>query len=756
MLQLLNNIIQQANEAPDLNHALRLIVNQVKHNLSVDVCSIYLMDDKTNELVLMASEGLLEQSIGIVRLRFNKGLVGLVAERAEPVNLANAHSHSRYHYFSETGEELFHAFLGVPIIQHGSVLGVLVVQHSSKRSFKEEIVKFCATLATQLSVVITHLKAIDGVKKVDKRTHKLNTNIQFTGIPSAPGIVIGTAVVIDLNLSIESIPDKTVENISDEQHRFMKAVHAVKSEIKHLLESISDSLPETYTTLFDAYLLMLESNSFIGAVNDEIKKGNWAQGALRKIMLEFIKTFSEMEDAYLKQRVEDIRDLSKRLLNVLNNNTLNSIKYRDNSILVGHELTASMLAEVPKGKLSGIISVNGSSTSHTAILASALGAAAVLGIDDLPISFIDGFTIIVNGYSGQIFINPDNKRLKEYQLLVTKDQLATKKLWDDRHLPSVSKDNVHIPIYANTGIISDIKPAISSGADGIGLYRTEFSFLESEFFPGEKEQENIYKHVIESFKPHPVTMRTLDVGGDKTLPYFPIEEDNPFLGWRGIRITLDQPEIFLVQARAMLRANIDSHNLKILIPMATSLHEIDNAIALIHQAHQEIVQEGLETPFPQIGAMIEVPSLIYQIAALSKRVDFISIGSNDLTQYLLAVDRNNARVAELYDSLHPSVIAAIYQVVSSAKKNQLPVTICGEMASDPLATILLMGMKIDSLSMNSSSMPRIKSVIRTMKCNDCEKVLSDVLQMEEAITIKEYLISVIKDKGLFGLINPGN
>jgi phosphotransferase system enzyme I (PtsP) len=303
--------------------------------------------------------------------------------------------------------------------------------------------------------------------------------------------------------------------------------------------------------------------------------------------------------------------------------------------------------------------------------------------------------------------------------------------------------------------LADVKPSLKSGAEGIGLYRTEFPFMIRDCFPGEDEQCKIYRQVLKAFSPAPVTLRTLDIGGDKMLPYFPIEEDNPFLGWRGIRISLDHPEIFLVQLRAMLRASVGLSNMNLLFPMINSVAEVDDALRLLRRAHQELIDVGVNINMPHVGVMIEVPSAVYQVRELARRVNFISVGTNDLTQYLLAVDRNNARVADLYDSLHPAVLRALQQTVDGAKDEKTPVSVCGEMAGDPAAAILLLGMGVDSLSMSAANLPRVKWVIRTFTRRKARMLLKEALTFEYAHLVRHFLNAALEDAGLGGLVRAG-
>ncbi|MEN8169526.1 MAG: phosphoenolpyruvate--protein phosphotransferase [Pseudomonadota bacterium] len=755
MLDTLRSIVQAVNDARNLEQALSIIVSRVKGEQAVDVCSIYLSNQETGDLVLMASDGLQPDSIGAVRLANNQGLVGLVAERAEPFNLDNATEHSSYRYFAETGEEHYYGFLGVPIIHHRQVLGVLVLQQRSKHRYDEDVVTFVVTIAAQLAGAIAHAEVSGGIDAL--ASSKTLEALSLKGLPGAPGVAIGRAVVLRGNVDIGTVPDKKVEDTAAEKKRFLQAVKAVKLEVREMVENMGEALPTADSALFDAYLMMLESHSLIQPILEGIAAGNWAPGALRETASEHIRIFREMEDPYLRERAEDIRDLSRRLLLQLEQKSTQGkrVRYPRNTILVGEEISASMLAEIPPKSLAGVVSVRGSTTSHTAILARALGIPAVMGVDELPVARVGEREVIVDGYAGRVYINAPGTIKREYRRLLKEEQELAEGLQELRELPAESEDGFRVPLYANTGLVSDIAPSLNSGAEGVGLYRTEFPFMIRERFPGEESQIKLYRQVLEAFHPLPVTMRTLDVGGDKALPYFPIVEDNPFLGWRGIRITLDHPEIFITQIRAMLIANAGMGNLQLLLPMIASLDEFSDACALILRAHAELLEEGLELPFPPIGAMVEVPSIIYQIDQLAERADFLSIGSNDLTQYLLAVDRNNPRVAELYDSLHPSVLRAIKIVVDAAKKQKKPVSICGEMAGDPMAALLMLGMGVNSLSMASSSLASIKWVIRSFSRRRARNLLKKALMAENPQTIRWELGRALEKAGLGGLVRAG-
>lgn len=755
MLDTLRRLIQEVNVARNLEQALTIIVQRIKQIIDADVCSVYLADSNNEHYVLMATEGLQPEAVGQVRLEAGEGLVGLLAKRAEPLNLDDAPSDPRYRYFPISGEEQFHAFLGVPIIHHRDVVGVLVVQRHAKKHFDEDSETLLITMAAQLAGAIAHAEVSGDLAGLDSTFESGDSSRVLLGQPGAPGIAIGKISVMYPFADIRAIPNRQVENVTAEIISFNAAINAVKKDMKNLGSRLHDKLPAEERALFDVYSLMLDSESFTGVTRSRIEAGNWAPGALRETIEEHEEVFNQMEDAYLRERVEDIRDLGRRVLMYLQQDKQEVREFPPNTVLVGEEITASMLAEVPSKNLRGVISVRGSRTSHVAILARALGIPAVMGATDLPVGRIDGVDVIADGYSGRVYIKPPEGVRKEYERLGDEEAALTEELLALKDLPSETQDGQHVALYVNTGLLSDLTPTRQSGAEGIGLYRTEFPFMVRQRFPGETEQHEIYRQVLEAFAPRPVVLRTLDVGGDKALPYFPIQEDNPFLGWRGIRITLDHPEIFLVQVRAMMRASVGLNNLNILLPMISDVSELHDALALIHQSYGELLEDGIDVVMPKVGVMIEVPSAVYQAGSLSRRVDFLSIGTNDLTQYLLAVDRNNARVAELYDSLHPAVIRAMLQVVESARVHNKPVSVCGEMAGDPAAVILLVGMGIHSLSMNASSLARVKWVVRNMTQDRAMEILSEVLMMEDVHNIRNYLNNTLEIAGMGGLVRAG-
>ncbi len=762
MLKILKRIVQDVTTASHLTEALETLVERVREAVTADAVSVFLIDNRLAEYVLIATDGLNKQAESRVRVALDSGLIGLVGRREEPINISKAPSHPDFHQNPLLGEESLNAFLGVPIIQHRKLFGVLTVQQVEERCFDDAEEAFLITLAAQLGGIIAHAEATGELAQLTQpraATGSPNADtlqIALTGLGSVPGIAIGTAVVVYPPADIDAVPRNTVEDLDGEIAIFYEALASARDNMHRLGRRMKSSLEEDEHALFDVYLKLLDKDSLGAEVVQEIRSEKLsAQAALATVIKKHVNQFENMKDDYLRERASDFRDIGRRVLAELQSSQQEEIDYPRRTILVGEEISAAALAEVPEGQLAGVVSAKGANNSHVAILARALGVPAVMGVRGLKIEQLSRRAIIVDGYYGHVFISPTKALLSEYKQLIQEEDKLNESLESLRDKPAETTDNYRVSLQVNTGLAMDAGLSMSVGAEGVGLYRSEIPFMSRDRFPSEDEQYIIYKQILKAFAPRLVTMRTLDIGGDKVLPYFPVEEDNPYLGWRGIRVTLDHPEVFLLQVRAMMRANEELNNLRIMLPMITSLSEVDEACFLVDKAYAELLEEGCIIDKPQVGVMIEVPAAVYQARELAKRVDFLSVGSNDLTQYLLAVDRNNARVAGLYDSLHPAMLNALLKVVEGGHAAGVEVSICGEMASDPLAVILLLAMGFDTLSMNSSSLPRIKWVIRNLSIAKARKVLDDVLELEHAGEIRLHLQKILEDEGLGGLIRAG-
>lgn len=503
--------------------------------------------------------------------------------------------------------------------------------------------------------------------------------------------------------------------------------------------------------------MIASGSELTGATIERIQAGNWAPGALRDAIGDLSAQFKAMADPYLRERSHDIDEIGRRIMTKLLEHERPLLQYPEATILVGEDLSLSDLMMVPAANLRGLISGSGSAYSHLAILSRALSIPALLGLGtSVPIRELDHRPLIVDGYGGTLYIEPKQHLRNELERLIRQEEKLGQELKSLQDLAAVTTDGVHISLLTNAGISADLSHSAAAGSAGVGLYRTELSFMSSERFLTEQEQFVLYRDVLAKIVPNSVTFRTLDIGGDKPLPYWPIQENSPFLGWRGIRISLDQPQLFLGQVRALMRASEGLDNLKLLLPMVNCLEDVDAALVLIKQARNELVQEGVALGTIPIGVMIEVPEALYQLEALARRVDFLSIGSNDLTQYLLAVDRNNDRVERWYRPFHPAVLQAIHSIAKAGQKYGLPVSICGEVAGNPAMVILLLGMGIDTLSLSAGDLSRVKMTVRALNLAQAQSILKQALTLEKTDAIESMLERELIALGLGGLIRPGS
>ncbi len=747
----LGRIVAEANAAKDLEEMLRVMVERIHQDMNVDVCSIYLTDARSGRHTLSATVGLRKEAVDQLVLGPKEGLIGWVASQMEPLNIGDCSHHPRFKYIPLVGEEDFNAFLGVPIIFQGALLGVLALQHRNSRPFTEQDVSFAFTLATQLA---SHIAFAQLTKTVVAPSTGESEGQWLDGVAAAPGIGIGTAVVLYELTAMHTIPDRIVTNTEAEKSAFVRALSAVEKELEVLSES-HEGQPPQQRELLEAYSMILTSSELVDAVLESIEAGTWAPAALRTAVEELACKFDVMEDPYLCERGRDIRDLGRRVMDKLLEIEGGDVTYPQDTILVGKDLGPIDLIKVPKDRLRGVISERGSAFSHLAIVARTLGIAAVTGLGDLPLMQLDRREIIADGYRGRLYVNPNVTVCREFRRLAREEQKLSDFLEGFRDKQAITPDGEYVAVLVNAGLPEDLPLALNAGAEGVGLYRTELLFMTQGRFPTEDQQVVLYRRVLEAFHPRPVTFRTLDIGGDKPLPYFPIHETNPFLGWRGIRISLDHPEIFDTQLRALLRASEGFSNPKLLIPMISGVAELYQSLTHVDKVYEELRVEGRQLDKPVIGAMIEVPSAVYQADLFARHVDFLSIGTNDLTQYLLAVDRDNERVAKLFDALHPAVLQAIFHVIQCGERHQLPVTICGEAAGDPAATLLLLGMGAKNLSVNAGDIPKIKWLITKFPRSRAQELLRLALDMESSEAIRELLRNELDEAGFGALVHPG-
>jgi phosphoenolpyruvate-protein phosphotransferase len=721
---------------------VRKIVDSISAIVETDVCTLYLVD-ANGDMVLMASHGLAQT--GAVSIPAGRGLVGLAAISRHPINIARAIEHPSFYYVEGSQEERFRSFCGIPLVRYGKVIGVLVVQRAEPEALSAESEAFLVTLSSQLAHIVADMPvALQGA----------HINTYLRGVRGSSGIGIGFSVLCDHG-DLYSVPDEPCTDIDATLQDWRRLLQSVQLEIRQEESTLSKLLTDSVSSIFSTYSSLLADQALIQKVETEIRNGNWLPGALRRSIQYFADLFLAMEDPYLRARHEDIHHLGNKLFTTYrgsSNAQQQNIAALDQVVLIGDEVSISDIAAVPGDKLAGIICYSGSSMSHTAVLANALGVPAVMGVGSFK-HLRNRERFIVDGNSGQVVRYPNEMLCTEFQRLIDEEKQLLSKLSALRDLPALTPDGFEVRMFTNSGLLADLTPGLKHGAQGIGLYRTEIPFMVRDSFPSEDEQIQVYSQVFDAYVGKPVYMRTLDVGGDKQLPYFPITgEDNPALGWRGIRFTLDNIQLLVTQVRAMLRAAGNEGDLHILLPMVSATEELNTFNELLGAALGQLAQEGYPARRPRVGVMIEVPAAISQLALWSTRIDFVSIGSNDLSQYLLALDRNNSRVASRYDHIHPAVIHEVNRVVQIARQYNLPLSLCGEMASDPLAVILLLGMGISTLSMSATKLARIKHLIRALPQQRAESILRQCLQLDNVQDIRALLHSTLLTLQLHELI----
>lgn len=747
MLTRLREIVEKVASAPRLNEALDILVTDVCQAMETEVCSVYLADNDRRCFYLMATRGLKKPRGRTITLAFDEGIVGLVGRLAEPINLADAQKHPSYKYIPSVKEERFRAFLGVPIIQRRQLLGVLVVQQRELRQFDESEESFLVTLATQMAAILSlsQLTALFGQYR----------QTRIRALPASPGVAIAEGWMDATLPLMEQVYEASSLDTALERERLTGALEEAANEFRRYSKRFAAGAQKETAAIFDLYSHLLSDASLRRELFAEVDKGAVAEWAVKKIVEKFAEQFAALSDGYLKERAGDLRTLGQRLLFHLDDTTTGANAWPARFILVADELSAATLAELPQDRLAGVVVRDGAANSHAAIMVRALGIPTVMGADIQP-AILHGRQLVVDGYRGELLVDPEQILVQEYQRLISEENELSRLAEGDVERPAELKSGERVKVMLNAGLSPEHEQKLGRRIDGIGLYRTEIPFMLQSGFPSEEEQVAQYQGMLQMFNDKPVTLRTLDVGADKQLPYMPISEENPCLGWRGIRITLDQPEIFLVQVRAMLRANAATGNLSILLPMITNLEEVDEARRLIDRAGREVEEMiGYAIPKPRIGIMLEVPSMIFMLPNLANRVDFISVGTNDLTQYVLAVDRNNTRVASMYDSLHPGMIRVLSMIVQEAERYGLDLRLCGEMAGDPMCVTILIGLGFRHLSMNGRSVPRVKYLLRHIDLQDAQTLAQRSLDAQMATEVRHQVAAFMERRGLGGLIRGG-
>ncbi|HKL27400.1 MAG TPA: phosphoenolpyruvate--protein phosphotransferase [Desulfuromonadales bacterium] len=753
-------------QSHDLDETLRNVVNLVARRMRTDVCSIYLLDDGDSEtLRLRATRGLSRRAVNKVTMRIGEGLTGMAAQNRHPVAIEEPQDHPSYRYFKETGEERFHSFLGIPLFDREHPLGVIVLQTREVRQFSKEEISALATIAFQISSIVVNARLLDSIHQKEKEALQVTAELaaarksladrEEEGLPdiqhsldgsvACPGVAAGPAAILEERLGFTDILHEEDVDVDFELQGLEGALEQTRIQTLFLEKQVAKRLTEHDASIFHSHLMILEDRSLIEKIKAEIRRGHCAAYALEKVVADYIEAFKQMEDPYLRERATDMEDIGRRLLgNLVGDMADRSLHLKHPGILVARQLLPSDMASFDPGQILGIITEVSGQNSHAVIMAKAMGIPALVGVRGALKHIAPEDELILDANSGKVYIRPDETIRKEYQRLLHEQTRQISLLDEYRHLDARTADGVNVTLRANIGLLSDISTAQRYGAKGVGLYRTEFPYMARREFPGRAEQYDLYRRVAEGFPDEPVTIRTLDIGGDKTLPYFhPPREDNPFMGWRSVRVSLDNREIFRTQIEAILMAG-QHGRIRLLFPMISAMEEIRACKEVIIEAKQSLTDEGIDfaEDLP-LGVMIEVPAAVHLVPRLAREVDFFALGTNDLVQYLLAADRNNPLVSRHYDPLHPAALDAIGDVCRAARAADRDLCLCGEMATDPLTLLPLLGMGLREFSMPAPFIPRIKAFLRGVNMKNAARCLEDVAQMDTSSQIRDHLQGVL-------------
>ena len=779
----LEEISRFVDEAGDLQGCLNSIAGIVAKRMQTEVCSVYLLDAESGRLTLSATRGLDQAAVGRVSMTVGEGLAGLAVETREPVMVVDAPSHPRFLYFPETGEERYHSFFGVPVNARKAPIGVLVVQTSRPREFTQEEVRLLKAISAQVATIIVHARLVDSLKdkererkqsrqrmvnalkrlrsyegrgkeRTSERPRKFRSRL--TGLAACPGFAYGKAHIMHRRMDLAAIQKTHTGHPQRELERFRSALQEAVAQVEEIKTRMIALISDEAGAIFDVHRMLLNDPVLKGQIEHRIlDEALTAYYAVSSVFRRHIRTVSEVDDRYLKERTADIRDVAERLLdNLAGYEDRRLVVPEGDAVLVAEDLSPADLAVVERDRFQGIVLATGGVTSHASLLAKSFEIPTVVAAEGLLESVRKEDSLIVDGNSGVVFVNPNKEIIGEYDRMERHYLAVNRELDEMRDLPAETTDGHRVRLLANMGLLTDIRFAQTHGAEGIGLYRTEIPFLAYHDFPTEAQQFALYQKVVEGMSGKPVTIRTLDIGADKYPPYVSIAraEPNPFLGWRSIRVSLEASETFEMQLRAILRAGALGP-VRMLIPMVSSLEEILRVKAMLRDVKADLARNGI--PFDadmELGIMVEVPSAVQMAHRLVEEVDFVSIGTNDLIQYLLAVDRGNRKVASLYEPFHPAVLAALKQVIQAAKDKGKGVAMCGEMAGDPLSTLLLMGMGLEEFSMESLSIPVVRKLVRSVTYERAVAIGQEALRLDRVDGIKRYLFSEMRALGLVELM----
>lgn len=748
-LILLEEISHIVVAAHDIQEMLDRITCLLAESMEADVCSLYLFSK--GRLILKSTRGLNPAAVGMVSMVADEGLTGLVYETAAPVNVDEASDHPRFKHFPEIGEDKVHSYLGVPLIYRRNPVGVLTLQNETVRTFNANEVRLLVTAASQISTVIAHEGLLPSAEEEPSEQWGNETSGYFyRGIGASAGVNVGVAYPISDEMGLQSFSKSPDLPPDEELKRFEQAHAESRKDLEGLRAHVTKELSEEEGAIFQAHLMLIEDRGFIHKVLDRIREGDSAPHAVSEVARDYVEVFSQIDDPYMRERASDIKDIAHRLIGHLGagGDIDDEPVFEEPTIVLAYELTPSRLVRLLQPNLAGVAQAKGGETSHAAILCRSAGVPLVTAFAEDPPEIEKGTRVIIDGNVGVVHISPPDNVVAEYERFAEDARKIEEEFRSHISEPSETVDGVNITMMGNAALFSDVEKIASGGGEGVGLYRTEFPFLIRSSFPTEDEQADIYSRVIDALESGVATFRTLDVGGDKPLPYLMIpEEDNPQLGWRSIRISLELEDIFRIQVRALLRAAVKGP-VRIMFPMVAGIGELRVARSIVEEERAKLQANGIDVPQVPVGSMIEVPSAAFSIERLATISDFFSIGTNDLVQYLLAVDRANPRVGHLYEVFDPTVLDVIGMVTEKCAAKEKPLAVCGEMAGTPLGAAALMAVGVRELSMNPASLPRVRRLVQSVDHSRLKALGPRLRTASGADEVRYLLKGEMRDQGV--------
>jgi phosphotransferase system enzyme I (PtsP) len=766
---LLADVAEIVSRSHDLNETLGNVVDLVAKRLDADACSIYLIEADMRELTLSATIGLHREAVGRVHLPIGEGLVGLAAKRRKPVVIEHAVEHPQYKYFPETGEERYRSLMAAPLVVRGVTIGVIVIQTRERRAFDHGEVEIFQTCAQLIAPVVMNARLLALVGQSEEEAARSSEELRLHGIPvpggndeergrgtvelkgmsTSRGIAIGPIYRLENPLDFAHLDYVPNPDVEIEEQDLVGAIHETRRELDDDRDDLGERFGPDFSAVFHTHVQVLEDKGFLAKLRDEVRATGNAFEALHNVLDAYRKTFARIQDPYFRDRIMDVEDVGRRVMERLLGERHHAPQLAEGSIVVVDNLLPSHFANLELDKVAAFVSEHGGPTAHGAIFARTLEIPAVTGVPNVLREVRAGEIAIVDGGEGSLFLSPDAGLITEYRRARERYEIAVEHLDALRERPAETRDGRRISLTANCGLVSDLRLVDQHGADGVGLFRTEMLAFAHRGLPEEEEQEQLYERVAKFLAPRPVTFRTLDVGGDKDLPTLGVRgEDNPQLGCRSIRLSLENPEAFRAQTRAVLRAS-STRNVRLLLPMVSSLAELREARALVDECKDYLSDTGADfDPDIPLGLMIEVPSAALTADVLARECDFFSIGTNDLTQYTLAVDRGNEHVAHLYDPMHPAVLALIDYSVRAGSRAGIPVSLCGEMASSPLAVPILVGLGIGELSGTPAAVPIVKEIVHALDFGDAQADARRAREVGSADEVRAIGAARIREAGL--------